>query len=89
MTQDELFAMGVDEEAMLADGFDHCIIGACIKTGRAVYNAERIVETLTADMSEEEAWEYFDFNIAGAYVGEMTPIFVVGMREGTIINASP
>jgi hypothetical protein len=33
------------------------------------------------DMSEEEAWEYFDFNIAGAYVGEHTPFFLEKMEK--------
>jgi hypothetical protein len=27
-------------------------------------------------MEYDEALEYFDFNIAGAYVGEQTPIFI-------------
>ena len=28
------------------------------------------------DMSHEEAQEYFDFNVIGAWVGEGTPIFI-------------
>jgi hypothetical protein len=27
-------------------------------------------------MSREEAEEYFEFNILGAYVGEYTPVFI-------------
>ena len=27
-------------------------------------------------MTEEEAQEYFDFNVEGAYMGEKTPIWV-------------
>ena len=27
-------------------------------------------------MEYDEALEYFDFNIAGSYVGEQTPIFI-------------
>jgi hypothetical protein len=27
-------------------------------------------------MGLDEAREYFDFNVAGAYVGEQTPVFV-------------
>jgi hypothetical protein len=27
-------------------------------------------------MSEEEAWEYFSYNIECAYVGEKTPIYI-------------
>ena len=29
-------------------------------------------------MTYEEAIEYFDFNVTGAYVGKNTPIFVYG-----------
>jgi hypothetical protein len=28
------------------------------------------------DMTEEEAVEYFEFNVTGSYVGENTPVFV-------------
>jgi hypothetical protein len=28
------------------------------------------------DCSEEEAMEFFEFNVVGAWVGEHTPIFV-------------
>ena len=27
-------------------------------------------------MSDEEAMEYFDFNVIGAWVGEHTPVFL-------------
>jgi hypothetical protein len=32
------------------------------------------------DMSEEDAYEYFQFNIAGAWVGEATPFFLQKMN---------
>ena len=31
-------------------------------------------------MTEEEALEYFDYNVQGAWVGEGTPIFVYDER---------
>jgi hypothetical protein len=42
------------------------------------YDIGRILELLVIehDMTEEEAIEYYDFNIGGAYVGPLTPIFV-------------
>jgi hypothetical protein len=65
---------------IIADGMDYALLGATVKDGKnvAVYSVERCVETLINDhgMEAEEAWEYFDFNILGAYVGEQTPIFV-------------
>ena len=65
-----------------ADGFDHCLIGVTELWGVdgfvLVYDVERIVETLMSrdGMTPEEAQEYFEFNIQGAYVGEGTPIYV-------------
>ena len=69
-----------DPEMLLADGFDDCIVGTCYTPGpgfRAVYDVDRMIETLVErdGMSWEEAWEYFEFNTEGAYVGEKTPIF--------------
>lgn len=60
-----------------ADGFDSCLIGKDSKD-RAVYDAEAMLDTLMIrdDMSREEAEEYFWYNIDGAYVGDMTPIYV-------------
>jgi hypothetical protein len=33
------------------------------------------------DMSEEEAFEYFYYNVSGAYMGEKTPIFCDNILE--------
>jgi hypothetical protein len=43
-----------------------------------VYSRSKCIEVLiTRDkMSKEEAEEFFDFNVEGAYMGEKTPIFV-------------
>ena len=35
-----------------------------------------MIEQLAEDMTHEEAEEYFEFNIAGAYVGENTPTYI-------------
>jgi len=65
---------------MFADGFDDAIIGVTeVSDGyRVCYDIGRILELLITDhdMDEVGAIEYFDFNIAGAYVGPLTPIFV-------------
>jgi len=71
-----------DLELLKADGFDEAVLGiACIKqTGVyvLVYSRAKCIEILmTRDgMSEEEAQEYFDFNVEGSYMGEKTPIWV-------------
>jgi len=67
-------------DTLFADGFDAAIMGITeVNEGyRVCYDIGRILELLVIehDMGEEEAIEYFDFNIAGAYVGPLTPIFV-------------
>lgn len=67
-----------DSEALRADGFNDCIIGTDYKKLRVVYSIERMLQVMIArdGMSMEEAIEYFDFNIGGAYMGEMTPVYV-------------
>jgi hypothetical protein len=41
------------------------------------YNQKIILSELVSQgMTEEEAQEYFDYNIIGAYVGERTPCFL-------------
>lgn len=65
---------------IIADGLDYALLGVTVKDGKnvAVYSIERCVETLINEhkMEPEEAWEYFDFNVLGAYVGDRTPIFI-------------
>ena len=67
-----------NEEALRADGFNDAVIGTCYNTGRIVYSIERMLQILIDrdGMSMEDAMEYFSFNIGGAYVGEMTPMYV-------------
>jgi hypothetical protein len=43
----------------------------------AVYDECDVIDILRKDgMSGSEAREYFDFNVAAAYVGEKTPIYL-------------
>jgi hypothetical protein len=68
------------EGALLADGFEQALIGFGYQFTYpvAVYSRKRCMDILVNrdEMSYEEATEYFDFNVAGAYVGESTPIFL-------------
>ena len=67
----------VNPEALLADGHDNALAGYDTK-GRAIYFVNEILGILeTRDgMTQEEALEFFEFNIADAYVGEYTPIYM-------------
>lgn len=65
------------------DGYDKAIIGQCScwdgneKVDRLVYDGDTIVLMMTVEgMEREEALEYIEYNIEGAYVGPETPIIV-------------
>jgi hypothetical protein len=64
-----------DEEFLSADGFNNAILGVEEKSMRLIYSIAKCIEILMEDMSEEEAFEYFDYNVSGAYMGEKTPIW--------------
>jgi hypothetical protein len=68
----------IEKEQIKADGLDEAIIGQDYEMGRYVYSIERILEILMLrdDMTMDDAMDYFSFNIAGAYVGEMTPLYI-------------
>ena len=59
--------------------FDEAIIGVCERIGNepvVAYDTTKIVEILSRSMTVDEAYEYFEFNILGEYVGEKTPAFI-------------
>lgn len=64
-----------EEGFLKADGFDDAIIGIWSE-GRLVYSVDKVIEILMKDMTEQEAIEFYEFNIECAYVGERTPIFI-------------
>jgi hypothetical protein len=59
-----------------ADGFDAAIIGIDVLSERLIYDKEKMVEILSAEMSVEDAIEFLEFNTWCAYVGEHTPIYM-------------
>ena len=66
-------------ELLTADGFDEAVLGIGRQFDRmmVVYDRSRCIELLMADgMTRDEALEYFEFNVAGAWVGESTPLFL-------------
>jgi hypothetical protein len=75
-----------DDDLLYADGLLGAVIGIATRADglRVVcYSRDRVVQILMArdEMSEQEAHEYYEFNIACAWVGEKTPIFVVDVLE--------
>ena len=76
MTQEEIIdAFG--EDVLLATGFNEAIIGIDRHSDRVIYSVKEIIKILmTRDgMTEEEALEYYDYNMEGGWVGEQTPIW--------------
>jgi hypothetical protein len=67
-------------EELYADGFDDAIIGIGRQSNKTivVYDESKCLDILIErdGMTEEEAIEFFEFNVIRAYVGEHTPIFV-------------
>jgi hypothetical protein len=66
-----------EDEILKADGFDDAIIGIDENTMRLIYSVSKCIDILKQDMEEEEAVEYFNFNVRYAYIGDKTPIWCI------------
>jgi len=72
----------ISPEAMLADGFDDAILGMCVQFGSepvVAYDFNKCIEILIErdGMEREEAIDFINFNVIGAYVGLNTPVFIM------------
>ena len=70
-----------DMPMMRVVGFDDCVLGIASRCGGhdlLAYSTEKICQKLhdRDGMSLEAALEFFEYNIAGAYMGELSPVFV-------------
>jgi len=74
---DKILEWFPEEEILKADGFDEAIIGIDSNEMRLIYSVSKCIQILCRDMNEEEAVEFFDFNVRGSYVGDKTPIWCV------------
>lgn len=66
-----------EHEIFKMDGFDDAVIGIEYPSLRLIYSVKGILNILQEQMSEEDAVEYFSYNIWTAHVGDKTPIFCV------------
>jgi hypothetical protein len=66
-----------DEQFVIADGFNNAIIGLDVIERRIIYSVTKVLDILIKEhnLSSEDAYEYFEYNIFNAYVGERTPIW--------------
>ena len=75
------------DDYLIADGFDEAIIAVTHyqpdRPPLVVYDAEKCIEILMDrdGMSEDDAWEFFDFNVVGSWHGSMTPVFVTRYED--------
>jgi hypothetical protein len=70
-----------DGNIMRADGLDEAIIGVATRPNMdavLAYDVDKIISILMKKdgMSYEEANEWYGYNIASAWVGDTTPVFI-------------
>lgn len=84
MTKEELDSLvyyETDEEMLLMDGFEEAFVGFSRRCGQptlATYSYIKMLQVLIErdGMDVEEAGEYVDYNCAGAWMGELTPVIL-------------
>ena len=79
----DAFADATGETVLVANGFDDALLGYTQRVGQptlAVYDRLKCIEVLMYrdGMTFEEAEEFFEYNVAGAWVGEGTPHLRLG-----------
>lgn len=75
-----------DDDVVIFHGWDDCVVGIAEQFSSGpilVYDRDKIIEKMVTEegLTEEEAWEHFYYNIAGAWVGDRTPIFITTRYE--------
>jgi len=72
----------MEEDLLFLDGpeFDVAIVGVLERFGATdavVYNYNQVIQVLIDQgMDVDDAREWYEFNILGAWMGETTPVFV-------------
>ena len=75
-TLDNIIEAFPEASFLTADGFDNCIIGLEVMSMRLIYSKSKIVMQLVSEgFTLEEAFEHFNYNVEGSYVGQFTPIW--------------
>ena len=77
------------EGAVILTDLDDAIVGITEEFGngpRILYSKSKIIDILSKrdGMTEEEADEFYGYNILGMYAGEQNPIFLVWNWEHII-----
>ena len=75
--EEELLLLGMEGDER--NRFEPAILGIAHRFGMqpvVTYDYRKVIDIFAEDMSHEEAQEYFDYNVIGAWLGEGTPIFI-------------
>lgn len=67
-----------DTDALVfAEGFDDAILGFDDASNRVIYSSTLCINILQSQgMTEDKAFEFFEFKVKGSYIGMNTPIFM-------------
>ena len=76
----------INPEALLVDGLNEAVIGfghQFTSAPVAIYDYDKCIEIFMRDIGwdHEEAMEWMQFNVIGAYMGTGTPIFMTKFEE--------
>jgi len=76
--KEQLMEILADEECLTADGFEDALVGCTYGANVvAVYDINKMIEILVEEGIEyDDAVEFLDYNVVGAYVGEKTPQYI-------------
>lgn len=80
MTRDEIAEFNEELLMLEPSYFDKAIVGIVSNPAceAVCYDVNKIIKILMKEdkMTEEEAREYYDFNIHGSFVGPHTPVYL-------------
>lgn len=79
MTREQISEINPD--ALMCDGFDDAVIGMAERPNLGpvvAYSVSKILDIMIErdGMTYEEALEFYEFNISGAWMGDYTPIYI-------------
>lgn len=75
---DDILEQYPDEEFVILDGLDSAVVGIDANELRLIYSVQLIIKKLVKQgLSEQDAHEWFAYNILGAHMGPKTPIYLI------------
>jgi hypothetical protein len=79
-TELEEFISNYTTETAQTFGYEDAIVGVSFRFGQEpiiCYDFDKVIKILMKDaMTEEEAIEFFDYNVIGTWAGDGTPCFI-------------